>query len=68
MSPQIVVTVAPDGATKLETVGYVGPACRDASRALEAALGLVQHEQLTAAYHQAETQAAPLTESAGPGG
>ena len=68
MSPQIVVTVAPDGATKLETVGYVGPACCDASRALETALGLVQRDQLTSAYHQSEAVTAPLTESTGPGG
>ncbi len=66
MSPQIVVTVAPDGATRLETVGYVGPACRDASRALEAALGLVQADRLTADYYATTSVAAPLTESAGP--
>jgi hypothetical protein len=66
MSPRIVVIVAPDGATRLETVGYVGPACREASRALEAALGLVQADQPTAAYHQTATVAAPLTESTGP--
>ncbi len=68
MSPQIVVTVAPDGTTKLETLGYVGPACREASRALEAALGLMHRDQLTAAYHQSEVVTAPLTESAGSGG
>jgi hypothetical protein len=51
MSPTITVTVSPTGETRLETSGYSGPACREASRTLEAALGLRQHEQLTSAFY-----------------
>ena len=34
------VTVAPDGGVSVEAKGFVGPACQDATRELERALGL----------------------------
>ena len=49
----IEIIVSPTGQTRLETKGYTGSSCRDASRAFEAALGLSQGEQLTAEFHQA---------------
>ena len=52
MNHQIIeVIVSPTGETKVETKGFTGAGCRDASRFLEAALGLRASEQLTAEYH-----------------
>tara|TARA_R110000868_G_scaffold231065_2_gene484393 strand:- start:9173 stop:9367 length:195 start_codon:yes stop_codon:yes gene_type:complete len=41
-----------DGQSRIETRGFTGSRCMDASRFLEAALGKVSSEQLTAEYHQ----------------
>lgn len=48
----IVIIVTSDGQSRLETRGFTGSHCRDASRFLEGALGKVSSEQLTAEYHQ----------------
>ena len=36
---EIKVTIQPDGATKITTQGFTGTACKDATRAIEKALG-----------------------------
>ena len=41
-----------DGQSRIKTRGFTGSQCKDASRFLEAALGKVSSEQLTAEYHQ----------------
>lgn len=51
MSPVIEVLISPTGQTQLETRGFAGPACQQATKALEAALGLPQAEVLTTEYH-----------------
>ena len=51
----IEITVGTDGSTRVATHGFTGPACREASRFLEQALGKITAETLTAEYHQAET-------------
>jgi hypothetical protein len=48
----IEITVKPDGRTTVETRGFVGPACREASRFLEQALGVTTGTRLTAEFHQ----------------
>ena len=48
----IEITVAPDGQSKVETKGFAGPACREASKPFEQALGLRTAETLTAEFHQ----------------
>jgi hypothetical protein len=48
----IEVTVSPKGETTLETKGFTGAACRDASRALEQALGTRTAERLTAGFFE----------------
>jgi Protein of unknown function (DUF2997) len=53
---KIIITVSPDGATTVQTTGYTGPACKDASRFIEEALGEKTAERLTPEYHQAETR------------
>lgn len=52
MTKIIEVTVFPSGETKLETRGFTGSECRDASRCIEQALGVSGQENLTAEYHQ----------------
>ena len=51
MSQTIEVTVSPQGETRIETKGFAGVACRDASKVLEAALGVRETEQLTTEFH-----------------
>ena len=48
----IEIIISADGQSRIETRGFTGSRCRDASRFLEAALGKVSSEQLTAEYHQ----------------
>jgi hypothetical protein len=48
----IEITVSPKGATKIETKGFDGAGCRQASRFLEQALGRLTAEELTAEFHQ----------------
>lgn len=51
MTQIIEVVISPDGQTKIKTKGFHGPACRDASRYIEQALGQQVSEQLTAEFH-----------------
>jgi hypothetical protein len=56
LNQQIIeVVVSPTGETKVETKGFAGAGCRDASKFLETALGLRASEQLTAEYHAQQT-------------
>ena len=50
----IEITVSPEGAVTVRTKGFTGPACRDASRFVEQALGTRTAEALTAEFHQRE--------------
>ena len=52
MTRIIEVIVAPNGETKVETKGFVGTECRDASRFIEQALGQQTGESLTAEFYQ----------------
>ena len=51
----IEITVGPRGETKVETKGFTGGACREASRFLEQALGARTAEALTAEFHQGQS-------------
>ena len=48
----IEITVGPTGETQVETKGFTGPQCREASQFVEQALGRRTAEQLTAEFHQ----------------
>ena len=48
----IEITVSPQGQTRVETKGFSGSECREASRILEQALGRSTGETLTAEFHQ----------------
>lgn len=49
----IEIVVSPNGETSVQTKGFAGSSCRDASRLIELALGQRTSEQLTAEFHQA---------------
>jgi hypothetical protein len=55
MTKTIEVIVSPQGATKIETTGFVGGECRQASRFLEEALGVHASEQLKAEFYQQQS-------------
>ncbi|MHC2071082.1 DUF2997 domain-containing protein [Bremerella sp. T1] len=50
----IEIIVSPTGESRLETRGFQGTECREASRILEAALGQQTSETLTAEFHASE--------------
>lgn len=50
----IEIIVTPEGKTSVQTKGFVGPACQDASRFIEQALGKRTGERLTSEFHQSQ--------------
>lgn len=54
MNKTIEIIVSPEGRTTVQTLGFTGPSCREASRFIEQALGQRTGEQLTAEFHQAQ--------------
>ena len=56
MARIIEVTVSPQGETIVQTKGYAGAECRQASQFLEQALGVTVQDRNTAEYY-AEAQA-----------
>ena len=52
MGRVIEVTVSPNGETNVQTKGYAGADCLQASRFLEQALGVVSAERKTAEFSQ----------------
>lgn len=59
---QIEVLVSPTGETNIKTVGFNGPKCCEATKALEAALGMKLTDTLTAEYHLDATQETSIAE------
>ena len=62
MTKIIEITVSPKGETKIETRGFAGSECREASAFLEKALGARTGERLTAEFHQQQSQTSTLQE------
>lgn len=58
---EIEVIVSPTGQTTVQTQGFSGASCQEASRFLEQALGAKAGEQLTAEFYQQSQQIVPLT-------
>ncbi len=52
----IEITVSPQGATSIKTSGFTGSSCRDATKAIEKAMGVASKESLLTEFH-AGTQA-----------
>jgi hypothetical protein len=59
----IEITVSPAGETTVQTRGFAGGDCREASRSLEQALGRRTSEALTAEFHQEQTSRQDLRQS-----
>jgi hypothetical protein len=59
----IEITVGPKGETRVETKGFAGPGCREASRFVEQALGQKTAETLTAEFHQGQEARQDLKQS-----
>ena len=49
---KIQIIIDPQGEIRLETKGFAGASCKDASKALEQALGLVQSDKPTSELYQ----------------
>jgi hypothetical protein len=64
---QIEITVLPNGETRLETRGFSGAACRNASRPLIEALGLATKDRPTPEFYAAAGQSQPQHEQESPG-
>ncbi|MCB9953668.1 MAG: DUF2997 domain-containing protein [Planctomycetaceae bacterium] len=58
----IVIIISPSGETQLETKGYSGAECQQASRFLERALGHRTEERLTSEFHATQNQQQQLTQ------
>lgn len=50
----IEIIVSPAGEATVQTKGFAGSSCRDASRLIEQALGVVQSDQPTAEMYQTQ--------------
>lgn len=50
----IQIVVSPAGKSSVETKGFAGAECRDASKFIEQALGKQTGEQLKAEFHQTQ--------------
>jgi hypothetical protein len=52
LNKTIEIIISPNGETRLQTKGFQGSSCQDASRFLEQALGAKLSESLSAEYFQ----------------
>jgi len=48
----IEIVISPQGESRVETKGFVGESCREASKFIESALGNVASEKLKPEFHQ----------------
>ena len=60
----IEIIVSPTGQTDVQTKGFAGGECREASKFVEEALGQRVNETLTAEFHQAASQQVVQQQSA----
>jgi hypothetical protein len=59
----IEITVSPTGESKVQTRGFAGGECKEASRFIEQALGRRTAETLTAEFYQGQQNAQELKQS-----
>lgn len=64
MTQTIEIVVSPNGQTTVQTKGFAGSACRQASKFLEDALGSRTSEQLTPEFYQQAQQRQSAQEGA----
>ena len=58
----ITVIVANDGSTKVETHGFTGSTCQQASKFIEEAIGARQSERLTAEFYAQQSSQQQIQE------
>ena len=58
----IEIIVSPQGESRVETKGFAGSECQEASKSLEQALGAKTEERLTAEFHQSQASEQPLSQ------
>jgi hypothetical protein len=63
MMQVIEILITPSGQSTVQTKGFSGSSCREASRFIEQALGARIRETLTAECHQSALSQQPLQES-----
>ena len=63
MTTIIRIIIGPKGETRVETRGFSGGECRQASRFIEQALGQPVAEQLTSEFYQAQEADQPIKQS-----
>ena len=64
MTKTIELIVLPTGQTTVQTKGFTGASCQDASRFIEQALGQQLNERLTGEYFLQQTEQPRLQEGA----
>lgn len=62
MTQSITVEITPEGAVTVQTQGFAGASCKQATAALEKALGTVTNDTKTPEFHQGA--ACPLPQQA----
>jgi hypothetical protein len=62
-TPTIEILVDPEGITRVQTRGFAGASCREASRFVEEALGRRSAEHLTADFYRQATTDRQLRQS-----
>lgn len=55
MSQKIIIKIAVDGATEVQTEGFAGSRCQQASEFIETALGTRTSERLTPEFYQSQS-------------
>ena len=53
---RIEILIAPNGQSTVETKGFTGGECRDASQFIETALGKAVNERMTSEFHKSQAQ------------
>ena len=62
MTRVIEIIVSPQGETRIETKGFSGSSCREATRSLEQALGIKAAEKLTSEFYAASVNQQQIRE------
>ncbi len=52
----IIITIATDGSASVDAQGYTGSECKDATKAIERALGVTSHDTDKPELHRASPQ------------
>ena len=58
----IEIIISPDGKSRVETQGFQGAECREASRFIEQSLGQPQSEQLKAEFYATSSERQQVSE------